>query len=289
MRRWLILTATAALAISSAARAAEGPQRVMSLGLCTDQLLLQLIPPERITSVTYLSRLEASSYLSAEAFGVSINYGTPEEVAREHPDLVLTGTFSTPAVRMLLRRLGVSLVEVPPAEDFDQIRAVTRQVASAVGAVEKGEALIAEMDAVLADLARTKPSRQIVVAGWTTSGIVPAKGTLFNSIVTAAGGENVANLIGSKPLYGQYTAFDLEQVVTLRPDILAYGNSRVGRADLSGEQLRHPIVRRLFAGRQIAYPETLYSCGLPQSATIAAPQFRRAMLDIMAKTGQRVD
>jgi iron complex transport system substrate-binding protein len=289
MRRLLILTATAALAISNATHAVEAPQRVMSLGLCTDQLLLQLVPPERITSVTYLSRQEANSYLSAEAFGVSINYGTPEEVAREHPDLVLTGTFSTPAVRMLLRRLGVPLVEVPPAEDFDQIRAVTRQVASAVGAVEKGEALIAEMDAALADLARTKPSRQIVVAGWTTSGIVPAKGTLFDSIVTAAGGENVANLIGSKPLYGQYTAFDLEQVVALRPDILAYGDSRVGRADLSGEQLRHPIVRRLFAGRQIAYPETLYSCGLPQSATIAARQFRRAMLDIMAKTGQRVD
>ena len=169
-----------------------------------------------------------------------INYGTPEEVAREHPDLVLTGTFSTPAVRMLLRRIGANLVEVPPAEDFDQIRAVTRQVASAVGAAEKGEALIAEMDAVLADLARTKPARRIVVAGWTTSGIVPAKGTLFDSIVTAAGGENVANLIGSKPLYGQYTAFDLEQVVTLRPDILAYGDSRVGRSDLSGEQLRHP-------------------------------------------------
>jgi len=287
MRRLFILAAAAALAFSSAAPATEAPQRVMSLSLCTDQLLLQLIPPERIASVTYLSRLEANSYLSAEAFGVPINYGTPEEVARERPDLVLTGTFSTPAARMLLRRIGANLVEVPPAEDFDAIRAITRQVARAVGTVDKGEALIAEMDATLADLARTKPRRRIVVAGWTTSSTVPAKGTLFDSILTAAGGENVANLIGEKPLYGQFTAFDLEQVVTLRPDILAYGDSRVGRADLSGEQLRHPIVRRLFAGRQIAYPETLYSCGLPQSATIAARQFRRAMLDIMAKTELR--
>ena len=281
--RVLLLTAAAALAISGAAGAAETPQRIMSLSLCTDQLLLQLVPPDRITSVTYLSRMAASSYLTAEAFGVSINYGTPEEVAREHPDLVLTGTFSTPAARMLLRRIGANLVEVPPAEDFEQIRAVTRQVAQAVGATQKGEALIAEMDATLADLARTKPTRRIVVAGWTTSGTVPAKGTLFDSILTAAGGENVANIIGEKPLYGQHTAFDLEQVVALRPDILAYGNSRVGRADLSGEQLKHPVVRRLFADRQIAYPETLYSCGLPQSATIAARQFRQAMLDAIAK------
>jgi iron complex transport system substrate-binding protein len=287
MRRLPILAAAAALAMSGAAPAAEAPQRVMSLSLCTDQLLLQLAPPERITSVTYLSREAGSSYLSAEAFGVPVNYGNPEEVAREHPDLVLTGTYSTPAARMLLRRLGAPLVEVPPAEDFDQIRAVTRQVARAVGATEKGEALIAEMDAALADLARTKPARRIIVAGWTTSGTVPTKGTLFDSILTAAGGENVADLISRDPRYGQFTAFDLEQVLALRPDILAYGNSRVGRPDLSGEQLRHPVVRRFFAGRQIAYPEPLYSCGLPQSATIAARDFREAMLEIMARVERR--
>jgi iron complex transport system substrate-binding protein len=287
MKRLVILATLAALAVSGAAGAAEPPRRIMSLSLCTDQHLLQLVPPQRITSVTYLSRQTNESFLTAEAFNVGINYGTPEEVAREHPDLVLTGTFSTPAARMLLRRIGANLVEVPPAEDFDQIRAATRQVAHAVGADQKGEALIAEMDAALAELARTKPARRIVVAGWTTSGTVPARGTLFDSILTAAGGENVANLAGVDPLYGQFTAFDLEQVVALKPDILAYGDSRVGRPDLSGEQLRHPVVRRLFAGRQIAYPETLYSCGLPQSATIAARDFRRAMLDAMAKTDER--
>jgi len=289
MKPLVTLASLAALAVSSAAGASESPQRIMSLSLCTDQLLLQLVPPERITSVTYLSRQTNESYLTVEALGVPINYGTPEEVAREHPDLVLTGTFSTPATRMLLRRIGANLVEVPPAEDFDQIRDATRQVAHAVGADAKGEELIAEMDAALAELARTKPARRIVVAGWTTSGTVPAKGALFDSILTAAGGENVANLVGVEPLYGQFTAFDLEQVVALRPDILAYGNSRVGRFDLSGEQLAHPVVRRLFAGRQIAYPETLYSCGLPQSATIAARDFRRAMLDVMARTGERLE
>jgi hypothetical protein len=43
-------------------------------------------------------------------------------------------------------------------------------------------------------------------------------------------------------------------------------------------------VRRLYAGRQITYPETLYSCGLPQSAD-AARDLRRAMLDVMSKHG----
>jgi iron complex transport system substrate-binding protein len=289
MKRCLIFTMAAALVLLGAAGAAEPPQRVMSLSLCTDQLLLQLLPPERITSVTYLSRESGYSYFRAEAFAVPINYGNPEEVAEQKADLVLAGTFSAPAARMLLRRIGAPLVEVPPADTFDEIRTVTRQVARAVGEEAKGEVLLAEMDAALAELARTKPSGRIVVAGWDSFGGVPGKGTLFDSILTAAGGESVANLISGNASFGGYVAFDLEQVVAMRPDILAYGNSRLDHPDLSGERLRHRVIQKLFAGRQITYPETLYSCGLPQSATVAARDLRRAILDIMTRIDRRVE
>ena len=283
MIRLFLLAAAAALALSGTAGAAEVPQRVMSLNLCTDQLVLQLLPPERITSVSYLSRSPEYSYLSTQALGVPVNYGTGEEVLRERPDIVITGLASTPTVRALLRRIGASLVEVPPAENFDSIRAVTRTVARAIGAEEKAEALIAEMDTALADLARTAPSRRIVVAGWDGAGNLPAEGTLFDAILNAAGGENIADRIRTSAFNG-YTSFDLEQLVALRPDVLAYGNARAGSLDLSGEQLRHPVIRRLFAGRQITYPETLYACGLPQSATVAARDLRRAMQDIVSRS-----
>jgi iron complex transport system substrate-binding protein len=279
MTRSIALAAAMVLAVSGAQAA---PQRVMSLNLCTDQLLLQLLPPERISSVTYLSRSPEYSYLDSEALRVPINYGTSEEVLGERPDMVVAGTTTATAVRALLKRVGTPLVEVPPAESFDGIRAVTRTVARAVGAEEKAETLIAEMDAALAELARTAPERRLVVAGWNGVGNVSAKGSLFDAILTAAGGENVAERIGGGAFNG-YTALDLELLIAIHPDVLAYGNSRVGRLDLSGEQLRHRVVRRFFAGRQITYPETLYSCGLPQSATIAARDLRRAMLAIIQR------
>lgn len=283
MRRLATLTlCLAALALSGAGAAEAQPRRVMSLNLCTDQLALQLLPAERITSVTFLSRSTEHSFLREKAFTVPINYGTSEEVLRQRPDVVLAGNTSTPAVRELLKRIGAPLVEVPRAENFDEIRNVTRLVGHAVGAADQAEALIAEMDATLAELARTRPSERIVVAGWDGAGNVPAKGTLFDAILTAAGGENVAGGIAATMFSGRYTTFDLEQLVAMRPDILAYGSSRIGRMDLAGEQLQHPVVRRLYAGRQIVYPETLYSCGLPQTAT-AARDLRRAMLDTIKK------
>jgi iron complex transport system substrate-binding protein len=265
---------------AAAQTSAPKPLHVMSLNLCTDQLVLQLLPPERIRSITYLSRSPERSYFAAEAFRVPTNYGTSEEVLQQNPDLVIAGTASTPAVRALLKRVGIPLLEVPSADSFEAIREVTRRVARAVGEADKGEALIRHMDATLAELAATAPERKIVVAGWNGIGDVPAKGTLFDAILTAAGGVNVVANIDANIVYGQYTAFDLEQLVAMRPDVLAYGRSRVGQHDLANERLHHPIVSRLYAGREITYPETLYNCGLPQSAD-AARDLRAAIMKAM--------
>src|SRR5262245_17013577 len=183
MKRVLIGMAMAALVAASAAAATSPPpQRVMSLNLCTDQLLLQLLPRERIVSVSFLSSSAENAYLTAERFGVPVNYGTSEEVLRYHPDLVVAGTTTTAPVRALMTRLRLPLLEVPPAEDFEQIRTVTRTIAHAIGEDEKAESLLREMDATLAELAATAPKERIVVAGWDGGGNVPLKGTLFDAI-----------------------------------------------------------------------------------------------------------
>ncbi len=173
MKRAFIALA-AALAISgaaippglAAAAPATNPARVMSLNLCTDQLLLVLLPRERITSVSFLSLSSQNAVFTAEAAGVPVNYGSLEEVFVQMPDLVIAGTATTPTARGLLSRSRIPLLQVPPAENFDQIRSVTRLVSRAVGEELKGEALIQHMDRTLAELAATTPARRIVVAGW---------------------------------------------------------------------------------------------------------------------------
>jgi iron complex transport system substrate-binding protein len=283
MKRALALFGAMALvSLSVTVRADDRkPHRVMSLNLCTDQLILQLLPPERIASVTYISRIPGYSFLTAQAQRVPVNYASAEEVLRDRPDLVVAGTTSTADIRALLKKVAIPLLEVPAADNFDQIRNVTRLVAHAVGEDATGESLIAHMNGTLAALAASAPTR-IVVAGWNGAGDVPGKGTLFDAILTAAGGVNVVAGANANLIYGQYTGFDLEQLVAMRPDILAYGRSRVGALDLAQQTLQHRVVRSLYAGREITYPETLYNCGLPQSAD-AARDLRRAMLAAMQK------
>jgi iron complex transport system substrate-binding protein len=262
-------------------RTSAVPEHVMSLSLCTDALLLDLLPPERITSVTYLAHLSTDPSLAAQAARVGTNHGDAEEVLAEAPDLVLAGTYSTPAVRELLRRLGAPLLVVPPANDFAEIRGTVRRVAQAVGAEPRAEALLARMDATLAALARARPPRPIRVADWSGDGFVPGRGSLFDAVLTAAGGIDIA-----APAGGRRGFFDIEQLLAAHPDVLAYASGQVAPA-LKTDTADHPLLLRLYRHRRIAYPELFVDdCGLPESAD-AARALQRELWVIERSGGAR--
>jgi iron complex transport system substrate-binding protein len=270
MRIWL--AAVWAAALCAAPAAAQSPQHVMSLSVCTDALLLDLLPLHRIASVTFLSRDPSNSLLWPQAAKVPVNYGNAEEVLAEKPDFVLAGTYTTPTTRMLIKKVGIPMMEVPAANNYAEIRAITRSVAHALGEDALGAALIAKMDATLRELAATKPQRIIRVAGWNGGGSVPGRGTLFDAILTAAGGVNVASSEGESD-----GSFDLEQLLRARPDVLAYGSDSSSSPSLHTDEALHPIVLKLYAGRRISYPSALYNCGVVESAA-AAVALRASLL-----------
>jgi iron complex transport system substrate-binding protein len=248
----------------------------MSLNMCTDALLLELLPADRIASVTYLSRNPSDSFLWREANRVPINHGNAEEVFAEKPDLVLAGTYSTLEARVVVKEAGIPLLEVPPANDFAAIRAATRAVARALDRVDAAEELIERMDATLRDLDSTKPARAIRVVGWNGSGSVPGPGTLFDAILRAAGGVNIAPGNGESD-----GSFDLEQLLQAKPDVLAYGSDTISTPSLHTGETLHPLILKKYAGRRISYPSELYGCGLVQSAD-AAVALRASLLNAMS-------
>ena len=188
-----IVLASAFLAmIAPFAARAQQPQRVMSLNMCTDQLLLDLLPPSRITSVTFLSHTSPNAELAARAAQVGINYGTAEEVLAQRPDLIVSGDASTPTTRAMLARTGYRLFEVPSADNFEEIRSITRNLGRVLGEQARADALIAQMDARLDALIRTMPETKIRVVAWDGGGFVPGRGLLFNEILSIAGGINIA-------------------------------------------------------------------------------------------------
>jgi iron complex transport system substrate-binding protein len=186
-----------------------------------------------------------------------VNYGSAEEILATHPDLVLAGPFLPPLTRKLLAKSGARIVTVPLAEDFDQIRAVTRLVAKAVGEEARGEALIARMDADLREAAAHRPAHPVRVAEWGTGGYVPGSGGLFGTLLKTAGAQGIAAGDGY---------YDVEALVAQRPQALLYSDAYRGLPSLRDDQDRHPAL----GGRlPHIYYSSFYGCGVPQLAGAA--------------------
>ena len=249
------------------------PQRVMSLNLCADQLLLALLPPQRIVSLTWLSSTEGDPQWLPVVRQLPSNHGSAEEVLAAHPDLVIAGAFTTSATRQLLQRTGTPLLQLQPAQDWEGIRRVTREVAAAVGEVARGEQLLAQMDATLLQLSRTQPLQPLRVIGWSGGSDVPGRDTLFDAILSAAGAVNVGAAAQGR------SDFDLEQLLQLRPEVLMRGAAYASTPSVRNEVAAHRVVRKLYAGAQLTYPEAVYGCGVPRAAELAL-QLRGQLLGL---------
>ncbi|HCB76676.1 MAG TPA: ABC transporter substrate-binding protein [Sphingomonas bacterium] len=238
--------------------ASAEPLRVMSVNQCTDQIVLALLPPERIASVSWLSRDPAGSLMASAAARVPVNHGQAEEVLAEAPDLVVAGSFTTPALRGMLKRIGWPMIEVDHASSFDDIRRTVRQVAAAVGEPARGEALIAGMDARLAEAARRSVDHPRVAA-WDGSGFGAASGTLYDAVLTAAGARNVVREMGGY----SYGRPDIETLLKLDPDLIVQGAAVRAGGSLGDEITNHRVVRERWKGRTLRIPQAYYVCGTP--------------------------
>jgi iron complex transport system substrate-binding protein len=175
-------------------------------------------------------------------------------------------------LRRLGAKVGAPVVEIDAANSFADIRRVTRQIGTLVGEPDRAEALIADMDRTLAELAATRPRRTVRVVAWSGAGSVPGKGTLTDELIRTAGGENIAVKYDD----GRYSSFGMEELLRARPDALLHGADRYDGPSLRDAAITHSVIRKAFRGRQISYPASLYTCGLPQSAE-AARNLREAL------------
>ena len=118
--RNLALTALAWLLPHAAL--AQAPSRVVSINLCTDQLLMALAEPGQITAVSRWARRPDMSFLAAKAQSIPVMRGSAEEVLRLRPDLVLAGTFSGTATRALLVQQGIRVEAFAPPRNLDEAK-----------------------------------------------------------------------------------------------------------------------------------------------------------------------
>jgi iron complex transport system substrate-binding protein len=242
---------------------AEPPQRIVSLDLCTDQLLIELAPRAHIAAVTHLASDASVSAIPEKARGIPITHGAAEEVLSYDPDLILAGPFGVAATIGLLRRLERNLVVVPLAQDLDGVRTAVKTVAQAIGAAARGEAMLADFDRRLAAVAAlpavARPSALLYQVG----GVVSGPDSLADAALAAAGYRNKARDYRLAP----NGRVPLELIVAEPPDLLLLASRGDAYPTAAADNLRHPALVRLRRERaSLELPWQLWLCGTPHIA-----------------------
>lgn len=258
--------ALVAAVLGCAPAAATGsalPQRIVSLNLCTDQILVDLVPRERIAAVSHLAADPLVSAVAEKAQGIPWTRGEAEIVLSYNPDLVLAGEFTTPATVALLERLGLNVIKVPLASDILGLHAVTRQIADAVGARDQAEVMLAEFDRRVSAAAPPAGAAAPSAVVYQVNGLASGPGSLADAVLRAAGLKNLAGELGLGP-GGQLA---LEALVARPPDLVVLSGPITEYRAAVADNLRHPaLAATMREHASVIVPWRLWLCATPHLA-----------------------
>lgn len=239
--------------------AAAKPQRIVSLNLCADQLVLLLASPPAVKSVTWLARDTEMSGVTTLASKVPVNYGLAEEIVPLQPDLVVASIYTHRTTVDFLKHLKIPILELDIPNSIAAMLAQVHSVAEALGERQKGEALVSAMMKRLAAIPVRSGSRP-VAAVWQPNGATAGPGSLVDEVLYRAGLDNLA----ARPGITQYDRLPLEALILGHPDLLILNPDHSQLPALADELLRHRVVKAAFpVTRTVLVPDYLWTCGGP--------------------------
>jgi iron complex transport system substrate-binding protein len=124
---------------------ADRPQRIVSIGLCTDQLLLMLADRGQIASLSVWAKDANMSYMIDSVGDIPLNNASIEEVVRLQPDLVLASEFVAWDTVSFLRQLGYPVEQVPVVKSVDEIYQLLGRFGAWTGNPDRAHAMAGQM------------------------------------------------------------------------------------------------------------------------------------------------
>ena len=231
------------------------PGRIVSLNVCADQYLAVLADPGQIAALTIFSRDPRVSAIAARAARLPQTRGSAEDLLTLRPDVLLGDPYRLAQLEPLLAKRPVVAIGLKPADSYAEIKDQVRTVARAIGHPDRGEALIAAMDARLARL-RHDAGRGRVAAYYQRRGYLTGTGTLVDELMRRVGLVNIAQRLGRPVL----ASVGIEELALARPDFLVVEEDSGRIVDQGTEMLHHPV---LAAIPRLEIPQAWTVCGGP--------------------------
>lgn len=226
------------------------PKRIVSMSLASDEILLDILPMcGGISRIIALSKIVDDSKSSNVTHRARLIRGRVhsdiENIINYKPDLVIAASFNRQDVIGALKSRGVATITLNQFSTVEDIAGNILKIGTAIGcegpAEELHKNLLSRIKAV--SLKTESQTRKPTVLNYSSDLIIMGKNTLFNDIISKAGGMNAAALQGLEA----WPRLDAETLVKMDPDYLVVLDDE--SASLKQAIKSHSIWKRLKAVR----------------------------------------
>lgn len=198
----------------------ESPKRIVSLSSSADEILLDMLPPERIAALTNLADDPGicSTTEKAKAVKTRVQSKNVEAILALNPDLVLMPDWLGAEKAQSLRDVGIKVYVYKTPVTLTEIKKSIVEIATVVGAREQGDKLVfamqGKLDSVQQKLKKLPTDKKQVVVPLSLMGAFGGKGTTFDDICNYA---NVTNGISAAGI-DKNAIIAKEKIVEINPD-----------------------------------------------------------------------
>ena len=216
--------------ISSLSGVMASPQRVVSLDLCTDWMLIKYAKPNTVAALSRYIHRYPVDWVTDDW---PIHNGSLEQILALEPDLVIVGEYNALLLRQRLQDLGINVETLPLPRTLHDVSTYERQ-------------LLTLLDISLDRASRMpepyknteKPARLLLLGA---NGIGTGRNTFEDGVLRHAGWENYLVDDG-------YIRLDLEQLVMDPPDMVSW-SAPTSRA-LANQFSEHTVLKKLMTEDQ---------------------------------------
>lgn len=223
---------------------AATPSRVASLNLTADEVLVEILPPDRLVAVTSFADEQGTSNIVGRVPPAVPRFPKAdlERLVALQPDLVVVSEYTDPDFLYLLERSGLRHHRMEGLRSLPGYRQAILDLGAAVGEVARAQALVSRFDAVLATLAeRLRGSPRPRVLYW-ASGMTAGADTAIGALIESAGARSVGGELGVPGI----APVGAERAFVSDPDVVLLGVWPGAREALE----QHPLLSRLRAVRE---------------------------------------
>lgn len=213
--------ALALAGFASTALAREPPRRVVSINLAADEILLEILPLDRLLAVTrFVDEAGSSNVIGRVPDSVArIPRADMEQIVALSPDLVVVSEYTDADFLELLGRSGLRHHRMRGLTSLGGIRTAMLELGRAVGCEDAARTLVDRYDETLQDLGRRLEGAQRPRVLYWSNGMTAGAHTAIGAIVEAAGGDNVGRQLGLEGI----VPLGAERAFVSDPDVVLVG------------------------------------------------------------------